>query len=210
MSKPVLGLIGAIGAGKSTATRLLRGLGGAVVDCDALGHQALELPEVNCQLTERWGSAILNSENRVDRRMVAQKVFADLREREFLEAVVFPVIRTMATGQLQAAEQNAASHFAVLDAALLLEAGWHDACNRVLYIDAPYRLRLDRLQSRSGWSAADLEARESAQWPSERKQALSDALVVNDGSLAELGAALTETLTGWGWLPENLKGASHA
>lgn len=202
MTRPLLGLIGAIGAGKSTAARLLADLGGAIVDCDALGHRALTEVPVIRQLTDHWGSAILNNARGVDRRSVGRIVFADPGERRFLESVVFPVIRQLANAQLQSAEENLATRFHVLDAAVLLEAGWHDACDKILYIDAAYDLRLGRLESRSGWGSEELSAREVAQWPAARKRELADAVVVNDGSVEELSAGLAFIVTGWGWLAE--------
>ena len=207
MSKPVLGLIGAIGAGKSTAARSLAALGGAVVDCDELGHRALRGAGVVRQLTGRWGTAILNRENAVDRRAVAGIVFADPGERAYLESVVFPEIRALAVARMAAAEGDRATAFHVLDAAVLLEAGWHDACNKILYVDAANNLRLARLLARSGWTAAEVRAREAAQWPAERKRARADAVVTNDGTPAELSTTLARLLAGWGWLPEPSQGA---
>ena len=206
MTKPVLGLIGAIGAGKSTAARLLTEMGGSAIDCDALGHEALRDAEVIRLLTARWGSAILNGDNGVNRRAVAKIVFSDAAEREFLESVTFPVIRELVVVQLAEIERSMA-RFAILDAAVLLEAGWHDACDKILYLDAANNLRLVRLQARSSWGEAELHAREAAQWPAARKQALADAVILNDGRPDELAKKLAMLLTEWGWLPEPSQGA---
>ena len=207
MTKPVLGLIGAIGAGKSTAARSLAALGGAVVDCDELGHRALREAGIVRQLTGRWGTAILNGENVIDRRAVASIVFADPGERTYLESAVFPEIRKLAVAELAVAEENPTTRFHVLDAAVLLEAGWHDACSKIVYIDATTDLRLTRLRARSGWDRDQVRAREAAQWPAERKRALADAVVTNDGPPAELTTTLARLLAGWGWLPEPSQGA---
>ncbi|MEO2092375.1 MAG: dephospho-CoA kinase, partial [Gemmataceae bacterium] len=69
--KPVLGLIGGIGAGKTAAGRCLAARGGFVIDCDALGHVALETPDVKRQLTERWGERILHPDGTANRRAVS-------------------------------------------------------------------------------------------------------------------------------------------
>lgn len=207
MTKPVLGLIGAIGAGKSTAARLLGTLGGAAIDCDALGHEALRDARVIRLLTERLGSVILNADTGVDRRAVARIVFSDAREREFLESVTFPVIRELAVVRLAQVERDDAARFAVLDAAVLLEAGWRDACDKILYLGAANATRRARLAARSGWGADELQAREAAQWPAARKIAVADVVVVNDGSPDELAAKLASILTEWGWLPEPSQGA---
>lgn len=198
-TKPVLGLIGAIGAGKSAAAAGLGAVGAAVVDCDKLGHAVLESTAVVRHLHARWGDTVLRPDGSIDRRAVAGIVFADPAERLALEAVMFPAIGARAAEAVALAHADPVVRFVVLDAAVLLEAGWHDACTRIVYVDAPYPIRLDRLRARSGWTAADLTAREAAQWPADRKMAAADAVVSNTGSVADLHARLASLVTGWGW-----------
>ena len=197
MTKPVLGLIGGIGAGKSTAAGCLAARGGCVIDCDKLGHAALEQPEVKNKLRARWGDAVFNADATVNRRAVAGVVFGTPGEREWLEGVVFPVIGRLADERIQAAHADPAVRFSVLDAAVLLEAGWKGRCDRVLYIDAPRTVREPRLAARSGWTAADLTARESAQWPSDVKKSHADVVVVNDGTREQLQERIDHVLTDW-------------
>ncbi len=195
--KPVFGLIGGIGAGKSAAAGCLAARGGLVIDCDKLGHVALEQPEVRDQLRAQWGDAVFNADGSVNRKAVAGVVFGTPSEREWLESVVFPVIGRLADERLRSADADPAVRFSVLDAAVLLEAGWKDRCDRVLYIDAPRTVRETRLAARSGWTAADLTARESAQWPSAVKKSHADAVVVNDGTREQLQERIDHVLTDW-------------
>ncbi len=198
--KPVFGLIGGIGAGKTAAGRCLAARGGFVIDADKLGHVALDVPEVKRQLVERWGNRILHPDGAANRRAIAGIVFDTQAERAWLEGVVFPVIGEMARAEIATAEADPAARFVALDAAVLLEAGWGSACDKVVYIDAPRAVREQRLAARSGWTPADLTARETAQWPAERKKDHADAVVVNDGTPDELQAKLDALLTGWGWM----------
>ncbi len=195
--KPVFGLIGGIGAGKSTAAGCLAARGGCIIDCDKLGHVALEQPEVKAELRAQWGDAVFSPDGSVNRRAVAGVVFGTPSEREWLESVVFPVIGRLADERLRSADADPAVRFSVLDAAVLLEAGWKDRCDRVLYIDAPRELREARLAARSGWTAADLTARETAQWPAEVKKRHADAVVVNDGTREQLQERIDHVLTDW-------------
>jgi dephospho-CoA kinase len=194
--KPILGLVGAIGAGKSTVAKLLAARGGAVVDADALGHDALDQPEIRERIVARWGN-ILKPDGRVDRRKVAAIVFASPEERRRLEHLVFPFIRRKCEDAIQAVGNDVLAKFVVLDAAVMLEAGWVGVCDRLLYVDAPRELRLERLQARSGWTAADLDAREAAQMPADEKRRFVDAVIINDGSRDELDAKLTVLLDRW-------------
>ena len=199
---PVLGLIGAIGAGKTTAARAFARRGGAVIDCDRLGHVALEQPEVLAALVARWGKEIVFPDGAPNRRAIGAIVFADAVERTFLESVVFPAIGGLARAEMAKAAEDPSVRFIVLDAAVLLEAGWGDSCDRIVYVDAPREVRLARVQARSGWNGVELDRREAAQWPAEAKIARADAVIVNDGSPDALQPAVDRLLKEWGWIDE--------
>ncbi len=76
----------------------------------------------------------------------------------------------------------------MLDAAILLETGWDDLCDRVVFVEAPRDVRLARLASQRGWTDEVLAARERAQWPPDRKRGRADAVVVNADGLDALAA----------------------
>jgi len=195
--KPVIGLIGAIGGGKSTVGRLLASRGGHVIDADSLGHDALRQPEIVAALVNRWGERIRKPDGTLDRREIGRIVFADGAERNALEATVFPYIGARTKLEIAGAQANPAVAFVVLDAAVLLEAGWADTVDRLLYVDAPRDIRVKRLAVRSGWTEKELDARESAQWPAERKKALADAVLVNDADADALAARIDRVLRDW-------------
>lgn len=195
---PTLGLIGQIGAGKSTAAGVLAGRGGAVIDADKLGHAALDVPAVKDALVAKWGTGILKPDGTVNRRAIAGIVFGDEAEKRFLEATVFPVIGAMAEAAIRTAKADPATRFVVLDAAVMLEAGWAGVADKLLFLAAPRDVRLDRLHRRAGWTDSDLTAREASQWPAAEKMARADAVVVNDGTVEDLAHRLKRTLAGWG------------
>lgn len=199
-SKPVIGLVGGIGAGKSTAARLLADRGGVVVEADVLGHDALEQPDARQSVLYQWGNLanLLRPDGRIDRRALGRIVFENSADRRALEAIVFPYIRVRAEAALVAAQADPAAKFVVLDAAVMLEAGWDGVCDKVVYVDAPRAQRLARVSTRSGWSDGELAAREAAQWPAERKMAAADAVVVNAAGPEELGRQLDDLFEKWG------------
>lgn len=196
--KPILGLVGGIGAGKSAAAAAFARRGGVVVDCDQLGHAALAAPGVLDALAGRWGDGVRKPDGTANRRAIADIVFGDPAERRFLEGVVFPVIRRAAEAEIARGDADPAVRFVVLDAAVMLEAGWTDVCEKLVFVDAPVETRRDRVAAR-GWTAADLAAREAAQFPLEVKQARADAVVVNAGSPAELQTQVDALLEMWGF-----------
>ncbi|HVK11655.1 MAG TPA: dephospho-CoA kinase [Gemmataceae bacterium] len=199
--KPVIGLVGGIGAGKSAAAAAMARRGGRVVDGDRLGHEALELPDVKRQLVERWGKRVLKPNGAANRRAIAGIVFDAPAELKALEAMVFPHIGRRARDEIAVAQADPVVRFVVLDAAVMLEAGWADACDRIVYVDASRGVRLARLAARSGWTPDEVAAREAAQLAPEAKRAHADAVLVNDGTPGELQEYVDRLLGEWGLLP---------
>ena len=195
--KPVIGLIGAIGAGKSTVASVMGSLGGFVVDADKIGHEVLDEPAVRDRLVERWGPSILRDDGSVNRRAVGAIVFADPAERKVLESTVFPRIHGREAELFALADADPAAQFIVLDAAVLVEAGRLDVCKKLVFVDAPREDRLKRLAARSGWTDQELTRREAAQLPLAEKRRLADATLDNDGDAAELRDAVTTLLRRW-------------
>lgn len=199
--KPVIGLIGSIGAGKSTAARCFANRGGHVIDADALGHEALRQPEIIEALVKMWGGRVRKPDGSLDRREIAKIVFADPAQRNALEATVFPYIGGRTRQEIAAAQANHAVPFVVLDAAVMLEAGWGGMVDRVAFVDAPRQIRSARLAARSGWTENDLSAREAAQWGAEQKLRHADAVLVNDGNPDALQERVDQLLLEWKFAP---------
>jgi dephospho-CoA kinase len=195
---PVIGLVGGIGAGKSRVAEAFARRGARVVSGDALAHEALRQPEVKEQVVRRWGARMLDDKGEVQRRLLAAVVFADPEELKALEAMVHPWIKTRIRAEVDAARADALVRLIVLDAAVMLEAGWHDVCDRLVFIDAPRDARRRRVAEQRGWKAEDLEAREAAQLPLTAKAAHADHTIDNSASLEHLERQVDELVRRWG------------
>jgi dephospho-CoA kinase len=143
-------------------------------------------------LRQRWGNAVFSVDGHVDRAAVARRVFAEddqaMADREFLEDLLHPRIRR----RLEALRQQFAAEgkrAAVLDAPLLLEAGWGAMCDVVLLIDAPRQARREWARQR-GWTEEEFARREAAQWPVEQKRRAADVIIQNNGSIDQLRDAV--------------------
>jgi dephospho-CoA kinase len=193
--KPILGIVGGIGSGKSFVSDELVRRGGYRIVGDALGHEGLRQPEIKQLIREHWGERVFDSNGEVDRRNLAHVVFADRGEREKLERIQFPYIERRIREEIAKAEKDPAVKFAILDAAVLLEAGWK--CDHLIFIDTPREVRLERLRQSRGWTEADLAARERNQMPLEEKRKAADAILMNNGSAIDVARQLDEFFGKW-------------
>ena len=197
---PVAGLTGTIGSGKSRVAATLRRLGALVIDADVVGHEVLEQPEVLRAVVARFGTEVRHSsEASIDRRALGSIVFADPSALRDLEAILHPVMRRRFEEIIACAILETATELVILDAAILLEAGWDSLCDLVIFVDASLPIRLDRVARSRGWTAEMLQAREAAQWTGERKRPLANVRLRNEASLEDLDrnvARLFSILTG--------------
>jgi len=111
--------------------------------------------------------------------------------------MVFPWIEQGLQEHLAAAQANLAAKFIVVDAAVMLEAGWSRYCDKIIYVDAPRRQRLARLASQRGWTEEEMQIRSQAQLPLAEKVARADAAIDNAGSPDALAVQVTKLLTLW-------------
>ena len=184
----ILGLTGGIASGKSAVAKELARLGAVVLDADQAAHEAINLPSVQKTLIDRWGESVLDSDGQVDRGEVAQRVFADSPQAEtelnFLEDTLHPRIREQFESELERLKA-AGQKVTVIDAPLLLEAGWQGLCDSLIFVDSPREARLQRAIQRN-WTEAEFVKREACQMPIPQKRKLSTHLLDNSGSLADL------------------------
>jgi dephospho-CoA kinase len=194
--KPVLALVGGIGSGKSTVARLLGKRGGLVIEADPIAHEALRDPQVRERIVDRFGREVLEAGGEIDRRKLGARVFADASARRELESWVHPWVGERVKERCRDADADASVKFVVLDAPVLLEAGWNDVYDRLIYVDTPRDVQLARLGPR-GWTAEQLQARERAQLSLEEKARRADATIENGGTIEETERQVNELLKRW-------------
>ena len=184
----IIGLTGGIACGKSEVASALATLGAVVLDADQAAHEVINLPAVQQLLIERWGKGVICSDNQTDRASVARLVFAEgasgSAELEFLEQTLHPRIRERFEARLaELAGQGV--EIAVIDAPLLLEAGWENLCDDLVYVDSPREVRLERAKLRN-WTEVDFAKREARQMPIAEKRERSTHVLANSGTLESL------------------------
>lgn len=184
----VIGLTGGIGVGKSTVAAELARLGATIVDCDHLGRVVVE-PDGRAfsPLVERFGTGVLQPDGTLDRAELASVVFADAEALADLNAITHPAIDR----EIAEAIAAATTPVVVLDMAVLVEsdlgAGQYD---EVLVVEAPIEDRLARLARDRQMPEDQARARMASQADDEARRAVADHVLVNDGDLEQLVAAV--------------------
>lgn len=186
-----IGLTGGIGSGKSTVARLFASLGAVVVDADAIVHelQAPGTPLV-AEIAAAFGPEVLDAGGALDRKRLADLVFAEAALRERLNALVHPRVRAEMARRIEAA-RSAGAPLVVLDIPLLFETRPRDrdaaraGFDATVLVYAPREIQIERTVARDGCSRADVEARIAAQLPIDEKRALADHVIDNGGAPAD-------------------------
>lgn len=184
----VVGLTGGIGSGKSAALERFRELGAVVVDSDDVARDVVApgTPGL-AAIVQRFGTSILQGDGSLDRPALAAIVFSDDAARADLEAITHPLVRAEVRRRVSAASSDSVVVNAV---PLLVETGIAEEYDRVVVIEAPVEQRVLRLARSRGMSRDEAVARMAAQASDDERRAIAWRVIVNDGSLDQLRAAI--------------------
>lgn len=186
--KPIIGLTGGVGAGKSSVARVLSSLGCGVIDSDSLAREQYGDPQVVATLRSWWGDGVCRPAGEVDRAAVAGIVFSDRAALARLEGLLYPRLAARRRELIAGLERDPKVRAIVLDAPKLYEAGVDAECDVVVFVDAPRSLRQQRSVAARGWSAEEFDRREKMLDPLDRKKARADYVIVNHAGVTELNA----------------------
>jgi dephospho-CoA kinase len=190
MSPPLtIGLTGGIAAGKSEALAAFGRLGAATLSSDAVVHDLLESEPFRAELTERWGPEVAPPGAPTDRGRIGGIVFADPAELSWLESRIHPAVGAETAAWIGALPAD--TEFAVIEVPLLFEGGREKVFDTTVSIVAAEDVRRERAAARGH---ALVDAREARQLTQEEKADRAEHIVVNDGSVADLEAALSALL----------------
>ena len=176
--KPVIGIAGGIGSGKSFVARLFGEEGCLVIDSDQQVSEAYRDEEVRQTLRQWWGEQALRPDGRIDRRFIGARVFNNSHERRRLEELIHPRVNAARQRLMEQAAKDPLVKAFIWDTPLLFETGLNRQCDAAVFVEAPLEDRLQRVKGR-GWDAAELARREKSQWPLDRKREISDYVIRN-------------------------------
>lgn len=177
MSKPwVLGLTGGIGSGKSAAADAFAQLGIETVDADHAARWVVEPGRAALvKIVDRFGAELLLDDGQLNRAALRERIFAEPEQRQWLEALLHPLIREEITQFLDAAQ----SPYAILVSPLLIESGQYKIVQRVLVVDVPSELQMARALQRDHVSETQLRAIMQAQLKRDERLRYADDVLCN-------------------------------
>ncbi len=190
-----IGLTGGIGSGKSLVADLFAARGAAIVDTDLIAH-ALTAPGGAAMpaIRDAFGAAFLTADGALNRAAMRERVFSDPEAKRQLEAILHPLIGA----QTEQAAESAQGPYLVFVVPLLVESGrWKERVDRVLVVDCPESLQVERVMRRNALSAAQVESILAAQATRSQRLAAADDVIVNDGERAAVEAAVERLDAGY-------------
>lgn len=182
----MIGLTGGIASGKSTVTARLKALGAFVADADEVSREVISFPAVLDKIRDAFGPAVFAPDGSLDRVQLAARVFSSEKRTASLNSIMHPVIREELLRVTGEAEASGLYPLVFVDAALLIESGFNELCERVWLVTASTDTRIRRVMERDGVSYESALERISRQMPEEEKREYADVVIENDSGLNEL------------------------
>jgi dephospho-CoA kinase len=181
----LVGLTGGLGAGKSTVARMLGERGAVIVDADELSRRALE-PGTRAyqEVCDLFGDDVVSPSGSLDRSAIAERVFGDEGMRRALESITHPEVFRLLAEEVETLRGTDA--VVVFDAPLLVETGFHRACDVVVVVTAPEGAQVARVAGDGGMTEEQAVARLRAQIDPADREATADVVIANDGGLEDL------------------------
>ncbi|MCJ7514652.1 MAG: dephospho-CoA kinase [Dehalococcoidia bacterium] len=194
----IIGLTGNLGTGKTEVAQKLAELGAVVINADELGHELLQpRTQTYTEIVDTFGKSIVGRNREIDRKKLGQIVFADAAALNKLNRIMHPRIYNIVNQKIDEYRRSGAG-VVVLEAALLIEAGWRPLLDQVWVTIAPEAIVAERLRRARGLSEEQFLARLRTQMPQKEKAKLADVVIDTDCTMGELRARVTEL---WKKLP---------
>ena len=208
-----IGITGGIGSGKSTASQILGELGAEVIDADRVGHR-IYLPDTPAwrEIVAAFGEGVLAPDRSIDRTRLGPLVFSNPDALRQLNAITHGKIFSYIQGQIDYMRQKQATRVVVVEAAILLEAGWRSLVDQLWVVVTEVEVAIARLKAYKNFTEDQARARIAAQLSNEERMAQADRVIWNNTDLPALRQAVAAAWHSLGLSaapPPNWRGAAH-
>ncbi|MCK4914098.1 MAG: dephospho-CoA kinase [Planctomycetes bacterium] len=193
--KPVIGILGGIGSGKSTVANEFAKLGAKVIDADKIAHKILDEKNTKEKIVSVFGKEILDSSGQIDRKKLAKAAFASGEKIAKLDNIIHPPVLTKIEQLIEKYQKQPKITAIVLDVPLLMEIGWHKRCDKLVFVDCKQALRLNRIKTSRKLDKKQFEIREKFQISLDNKAAIADNTVDNNAGLSALVRQITDVFS---------------
>ena len=188
----LVGLTGNIASGKSTAAHLFSERGATIIDADVLARRAVEPgTDAHRKIAERWGTVVLQADGSLDRAALRRRVFSDPEALDELNSIVHPEVARLRDRLVNEARERG-DRLVICDIPLLFERNLIGEFDRIVLVDAPRPLRLERLVKDRNLKETEAMDMIAAQMPAELKRAGADFCVDNDSTVTALEGKIME------------------
>jgi len=197
----VIGLTGGIASGKSLVASCFQHLGARILDADQIGHSVLRQPGTIAVIAEMWPE-VIDENGMIDRSKLGYLVFHSENASEnlhSLEGIVHPLIEKEIEERLNKLRTEGVSAV-ILDAPVMIKAGWHLKCDKLIFVDADLETRLARAKQR-GWTVEELLTREKLQTEIYLKKSLASDFIDNNHNIDSVDSQVRALWIKWG-LPQ--------
>ncbi len=178
--------MGGVGSGKSTVAAELGKLGCKVIDADKIAHELLDEPNVKKKIVACFGNAVLDSAGKIDRKRLADIVFADGDKLSLLNSIIHPFVLARVEQLIAQYNHQSKVKAIVLDMPLLVEVGWDKRCDRLIFVDCEEQLRRERAKKIGLFDENCVKIRENFQISLDKKIGLADNVVNNNSDFSAL------------------------
>jgi dephospho-CoA kinase len=182
----IVGLTGGVASGKTAVSQILKEEGAYIIDADQIARELVQphKPAWN-ELIRAFGKEILQEDGTIHRKKLAEKIFADLKQRKLLNQILHPQIKQEMDRRTREIGQKDPEAIVVIDAPLLVELGAHRKVDKLIVVTSTPVQQTERLKERDGRSPEEAQGILSSQMPVEEKAKLADFIIRNEGSLEE-------------------------
>ncbi len=184
--KPIIGILGGVGSGKSTVAAEFAKLGCKVIDADKIAHELIEKKAVKGKIVGLFSKAVTNSEGKIDRKKLADIVFADGDKLTALNRIIHPPVLRRAEELIKQYNRQNQVKAIVLDMPLLMEVGWIRRCDRLIFVNCRRQLRVERAKKIGISDENQFKIRENFQISLDSKANSADNTVDNNSGFSEL------------------------
>jgi dephospho-CoA kinase len=189
--KPVIGILGGIGSGKSTAAMEFARLGCKVINADRIAHELLEKPEVYKKVIELFGREVVDLAGKIDRKKLADIVFGNAELLASLNKLIHPLVLTRTQELIEEYERQPEVKAIILDVPLLAEVGWEKRCDKLVFVDCKAEIRAMRAKI----SGKQLKMREKFQISLDKKARLADNTIDNNSGFSSLAQQVEDVFS---------------